>query len=279
MSITNYPGGVSSFGGAMGGVTALGGTYRVVKAAPQGELLGSHLTIQSALNVSKTGDVILICPGEYNEDLTLTDGQVTLVGAGPRHSVRVTGTAAGTATALTLAGVSDVNLVNLNLEGRSGGAGLVTSGQIRRLAVIGCKLHGGTNACALVAASGGQFVDVRFEDCVFANATNGLNISYTGGDPGHQILVDGCLFQKIVTDCIVENGATHDITVRNSTFAANDGTAPTQFIDLDTTGTTGLVVGNTFHAAAHASATIALATGVFYAGNFTEEGVNTARPD
>jgi hypothetical protein len=248
-----------------------------------------YQTIQAAVNAASAGDVILIAPGEYDEDVTISTAQLTIVGAGPRHSVRVTGIATGsggTATAMTVAGASDVNLLNLNLEGRAGGGGLLTTGQIRRLQVTACKLHGGTNALEFRSASGAQVVDVRVEGCVLANATNGLNITYSGGDAGHQIYVRDCLFQKIVTDCVVQNGATHDITIQGSTFTAVDGTEPTQFLDIDDVGTTGLVADNFFHTTVFSTAKFAIAAGVLFAGNVSQAenpsagvGGTSGRPD
>lgn len=248
-----------------------------------------YQTIQAAVNVAAAGDVILIAPGEYNEDVTVSTAQLTLVGAGPRHSVRVTGIATGsggTATALTVAGVSEVNLINLNLEGRSGGGGLLTTGQIRRMAITGCKLHGGTSALEFRAASGGQFVDVLVDGCVLANATNGVLLTYDGGDPGHQIYVRGCLFQKITADCVLQDGATHDLTIQGCTFAASDGTEPTRFLDINDTGTTGLVADNFFATTVFSTAKFAIASGVLFANNVSQAenpsanvGGTSGRPD
>lgn len=224
-------------------------------------------TVQKAINSAAAHDVIVIAPGEYDEDVTSTLSKIAIVGIGPRHSVRITGTAAGTATALTLTGVQDVGLYNLNLEGRSGGAGLVFSGQIRRVEVRHCKLHGGTSAVAIQVPASSQTVDVRFEDNVFANATNGLFVDYSGGDPCHQIVVRNCLFTKITTDCIVEDGVTHDWAISGNVFGANDGTEPTQFLDIDSTGTTGFVCDNWFHTTLLASSVFAIAAGVLWVDN------------
>jgi hypothetical protein len=247
----------------------------------------AFLTVQAAHDAASEGDLILVAPGEYDEDIEITTGKISIVGAGPRHSIRITGTSAGTKTAMTLTGVQDVGLYNLNLEGRtSSGSALVYTGQIRRVEVAGCKIHGGDQAVLISAPASSQTVDVRFEDCVIANSAIGISINYSGGDPCHQIVVTKCLFSKITADCIVENGATHDISIYDNVFAASDGTEPTQFLDIDTTGTTGFVAKNVFHTTIFSTAKFAIATGVLFAGNISEAenpstnvGGTSGRPD
>lgn len=226
------------------------------------------------------GDVIFVAPGEYDEDVTVDVSQVSLVGVGPRHSVRVTGVALGTSTALTLDGVQDVGVYNLNLEGRSGGSGIELSGQIRRAQVSGCKLHGGAQAVHLYSAAGAQIVDVRFEDNVIANSAIGINMDYLNGDPSHQIVVKGNFFSKITTDCIVEDGATHDWNVYDNVFSSSDGSEATRFIDLDSVGSTGLVANNIFATTTSVDqqAKFALASGVLFVANATEAGWSTTAP-
>jgi hypothetical protein len=244
-------------------------------------------TVQAAVNKASSGDTILIAPGEYDEDVTISTGGILLVGAGPRHSVRITGTSAGTKTAVTVSGVSDVGLYNLNLEGRtSSGSALVLTGQVRRFSATVCKLHGGDQAVKLAAPASGQVVDVRFDQCVIANSAIGVSINYSGGDPAHQIVLDDCYFSKITTDCVVENGATHDLTITNCVFAASDGTEPTQFLDIDTSGTTGFVANNVFCTTVFSTAKFGIASGVLFANNVSQAenpsanvGGTSGRPD
>ena len=240
---------------------------------------GPDTLIQTAVDTAVEGDVILIAPGEYDEDVTVTTGQLTLVGAGPRDSVRITGVALGTSTAMTLDGVSDVGLYNLNLEGRSGGSGLVLSGQVRRITAAGCKMHGGSQAVLLSAATTEQFADIRIEDCNIANSAIGISALYDAGDPGHRVFVRGCLFSKITTDCIVENGVTHDWNIYDNVFSTDDGVEPTRYLDINTDGTTGVVANNVFGLAAHSTGDLLIDDTVLYVGNYTEEGISTGRPD
>lgn len=243
-------------------------------------------TIAHAESVASAGDVIFVAPGEYNEDITIDVSQLSIVGVGSRHSVRVTGTSAGTKTAVTISGVNEVGLYNLNLEGRtSSGSALVFTGQVRRVEVKDCKIHGGDQAIKVSSASGGQTVDVRFEDCVIANSAIGVNVVYSGGDPCHQLYFKDCEWLKITTDCVKENGATHDYTFIRPVFGLSDGSEPTRILDIDETGTTGQIIDPRFCTTLFASSKIAIASGVMIIGWRTEreveatDGGTNGRPD
>jgi hypothetical protein len=248
-----------------------------------------HTTWQGAHDaaVADRGDVIMGAKGEYDEDITITKSGITLMGMGPRHSVRITGTSAGTKTAMTLSGVQDVALYNLNLEGRtSSGSALVLTGQIRRIEAKGCKIHGGDSAIKIAVPASAQTVDVRFEDNIIANSAIGLFVDYSGGDPCHQIHLKGNTFSKITTDCIVEDGATHDWQIFDNYFTAADGTEPTQFLDIDETGSTGFVANNYFATTVFSTAKFAIADGVLFANNISQAenpsaavGGTSGRPD
>ena len=305
MAYTNYPNGITSFGVPIfgGPIVPAGNVYWVKKTTDsdynifRDERLTTYAdgtnsiynTIQAAITAATSGrgDIIYVLPGEYNEDITHTKTFLRIVGVGARHSVRITGTSAGTKTAMTLSGVQDAGLYNLNLEGRtSSGSALVLTGQIRRVEVLGCKIHGGDQAIKIDVPASSQTVDVRFEDNVIANSAIGFNISYSGGDPCHQIVIKDNLFSKITTDCIVENGATHDLSIYGNTFAASDGTEPTQFLDIDTTGTTGFVANNMFHTTVFSTAKFGIADGVLFANNISQAenpsaavGGTSGRPD
>lgn len=264
--------GTSRFTSRIGGVVpaAIGRTWMVNNSAVSSPVSGwdSALSaVQAAVDQADEGDLILIAPGEYDEDVVVATPRLQLAGVGPRHSVRITGVAAGTSTPMTITGVSEVGLYNLNLEARSGGDGLLMQGQLRRCEIATCKIHGGTNAIRIAVAGGGQPVDLRFEENVLGNATNGFSVDYAGGDPGHQLKLLGNTFERIVTDCILEDGATHDWLIAHNIFTANDGTEPTRFLDIDAVGSTGFVTKNVFHTTVFSTAKFAIASGVLFAGN------------
>jgi hypothetical protein len=282
--VENLPGaaGIGFVGGQLyingnGGPVPLGSGsaslrgVQVVDATLAATVNGVHSTIQAAVDAASAGEDILIAPGEYDEDVTISTAQLRLIGVGARNSVRVTGTAAGTATAVTISGVNEVGLYNLNLEGRSGGSAVKLTGQIRRVQVAGCKLHGGTQAVLIDVPGSSQTVDVYFEGNTIANAATGIFVDYSGGDPCHQIFVLGNVFSKITADCIKEDGATHDWNIIGNVFGNSDGTEATRLLDIDETGTTGVVANNVFGTTEIATGKMAIATGVLFINNRTEQ--------
>jgi hypothetical protein len=140
-------------------------------------------------------------------------------------------------------------------------------------------MHGGSQAVLLSAATTEQFADIRIEDCNIANSAIGISALYDAGDPGHRVFVRGCLFSKITTDCIVENGVTHDWNIYDNVFSTDDGVEPTRYLDINTDGTTGVVANNVFGLAAHSTGDLLIDDTVLYVGNYTEEGISTGRPD
>jgi pectin methylesterase-like acyl-CoA thioesterase len=289
--ITDFPNaaGIGYYGGILwvngdGGAVPVGGVAPAqvfVVNEPLNALNpsgGIYATVQAAVDASELVDdgvpvEIVLTAGEYDEDVEITRSKTTIRGAGPLNSCRITGVATGsggTATGLKLTGVSDVAVVNLNLEGRTGGSGLHMSGQIRRVSVMGCKLHGGTQAVLLDSDGGGQIVDIRFQGCTIANAATGIFLDYNGGDPCHQIKLLGNIFEKIVTDCVVENGATHDWLIVGNSFGVNDTAESTRFLDIDSVGTTGFVQDNRFATTVFDAAKMAIASGVLWVDNKVE---------
>jgi hypothetical protein len=242
-------------------------------------------TWTKALSLASAGDVIFGAPGEYDEDVTVSLAKVALVGVGPRHSVRITGVAAGTSTAMTIDGVDDVALHNLNLEGRSGGGGLVINDVARRITLTGCRMFGGDIAASIVSDSS-SVGWVTFDDCQFASAATGLSVTNSGGGISQQIVVRNSLFWSISTDCIVQSGFSANWVIENNTFASDSGTLPTRFLDIDDASTSGFVVGNYFAGSLWDDTLFKIAAGVFVAGNYTEgesgggdASGTTGRPD
>lgn len=252
-------------------------------------------TLQDAENGAPQNADILFSPTEYDEDLVVNGRFLRLIGDGPQHTTRITGTNAGTKTALTVDGSAldgsgfDIELRNLNLEGRATGSGLEVTGLIRRLRVIGCKIHGGDQAVLLDAGgAGGQIVDVIFENCIFANSAIGVKFTGSGGDPHNQVKFIDCIWERITTDCVVNTGgagAVRDLLMVRPIFTLVDGTEPTRFIDIDDTGNTGLIIDPRFATTVFASSKIAIDSGIMIVGWATEretestDGGTNGRPD
>ena len=243
-------------------------------------------SIQDAVDAASAGDVIFIAPGEYDENVLIETEQITLIGAGPRHSVRITGTLAGTATGVTINGVNEVGLYNLNMEGRTGGSGLAITGSVRRIQVAGCKMHSGDQA-VLLDGLAAQIVDVRIEHCVIGLSAIGVKITASGGgDPTNQVLLKDNYFLRITADCILTAGFAVDLTVIGNTFANVNGVEPTRFLDIDDASTTGFVANNVFATTLFSTAKFAIAAGVLFANNVSQAenpsaavGGTSGRPD
>jgi hypothetical protein len=247
-------------------------------------------TVQEAINNASSGDTVYLAPSEYNEDVTCTLSQLAIIGVGPKHSCRITGTSAGTATALTLSGVQDVTLANLNLEGRAGGAGLFLSGLGRRIAALGCKLHGGshgTNKGLKIDSLATQTGDITIDGCVIGYSVDGIYYEITtGGDLAFNMRFTNNSFENCSGSWIKFVSAANDFRFEGNSGTNTAGTEPTVFLDLDTTSTNGLVAGNRFPTDVFDSTDFAIATGVKFVDNICETeapsynvGGTSGRPD
>lgn len=275
--------------GSLFTMAAAGG--KVIRVSSAGD--GDYATVQAGLNAANSGDVVLIDVNSsynddhnasiYTEDCTLTNkDNITIIGIGGKGAVRIDG-ASTNGSALTLTGCRDINLINLKFKGLGTGAGLTIlgTGESRRIRAYGCWFMGVADGVRLNSGTGGC-ADQSFENCVFEECANGINIlSVGGGNPVSQTLVKNCGFYYYSAWAIFAQEYTVSLHVVGSWFGLEeDGTLPTGgFIDADSTNTTGLVAGNFFSDADAGSAEIKLATEVFFVGNYTEEGVSAARPD
>jgi len=269
-----------------GGVVIQDGVPRAINQFGATRHVRAGESIQTAIDAASAGDVIYIDGGnEYDENLTLSTSGIALVGVGTRGSARITGLATN-GTALTIDGtaatVNDVLLVNLTLAGRGTGSGLHVEGSTRRISAHACHFDGGdTGVGALLesAGAGVSVVDTRFIDCQFQQAPTGLSLIGTGGaNPVSRTRLEHCAFKHISTVCVVAE-FTRSLEIIDCVFGAQeDGTEPTDYLDIDVTDTTGLVSGCRFATATSASATLNIASGVFWVANATEAGWSTARP-
>jgi pectin methylesterase-like acyl-CoA thioesterase len=235
-------------------------------------------TVQAAVDAASPGATILIPPGEYDENVVIATTDLTLIGDGPQGTVRITGLAPN-GTGIVVNGVNEVGLVNINASGRGTGAGLKLTGTVKRFRAELSRFAGGADG-VLIAAAGGQVVDVRFDDCRL-EGVNGVHFTAGGGDPTSQVYFKACDFQYCSGRWAFLDGIhVTGLFVQDCNFLPNeDGSAPaTKGITANFTGTTGMISGCKLALAAHASASIELADAVLYVGNFTEAGISSARP-
>lgn len=249
-------------------------------------------TITEALAAAQDGDMIFVGPGSYNEAITITQDNLVLVGCGGRGQAAVAPSASN-AVAITVSGTSSartagVTLINIGGEGNGTGGGLLVTGNIRRFRAYGCKFEGGAYAVKLKSSAQGSVADTWIEDCELAWATVGLYLDNSGGfDPVTQTMFRNNLIHNITADGVLADDSFHtDLWIRDNTFGnLEDATEPTQYLDIDVAGTTGIVTGNRFATTIHASAKMAIAAGVLYVGNFAQAegpatgGGTSGRPD
>lgn len=277
----------------VGGIPSLG-KYRIVDGSPSDDLRQAdnwYSTLTLALAAAQSGDTILVAPGSYDEAVTITASNITIVGCGNRGTVAVVPSTSN-ATAIKIQGTAtrtqDVTLINIGAETNGTGIGLHILGNTRRIRVYGGKLEGGTDAVKVESDATGSVGDCSFQDCEICWATNGVHLTSSGGgDPVTQVLFKGNRFHNIVTDCI-KNVTVHAANVwvdQNVFDNQEDGTEPTQFIDLAVANTTGYVSRNVFATTVFSTAKFGIATGVLFTDNACEQeeppttGGTNGRPD
>lgn len=255
------------------------------------------LTIQAAVDkvVAYNGDRILVGPGSYDETVTVSMDQagLVIVGCGNRGEVAIA-TETANAEAMLVRG-DDVTLINIGV-GADSGADYALKFTGDRFRAFGCKFEGADTAGYAVwaqvgtaaqktAGTDGTASDFLFDDCEFAWTDSGFICASSDYGATTQGVIRNSRFHNCTTVEIGELdtgaiGAVRNLLVDGCSFElAEDGTAPTDFIDLNSTGCTGVIQSCRFSSATHASATIQLASGVLYVANMAEEGISAARPD
>lgn len=275
----------------VGGVLTMGAVH-IVDPAAAALTNDINETIQDAVDAADSGDVILIAPGSYDEAVTVTTSGLTFLGVGNKGSIGIAPSATN-AIAMTVDGttgtrVSGITLVNVGLEGNGTGGGLYVKGDIRRFRAFNCKIEGGAFAVTLESTAEGDVADTILAGNEFCWTTTAVSIVVSGGgDPVTQTQIYGNMFHNYTTDGIVNSGAhSADLWIENNTFAnQEDGTEPTQYLDIAVANTTGLVTNNRFATTILDATKLAIAAGVMWVGNYAQaEGPSTGggtagRPD
>lgn len=239
-------------------------------------------TIDDALTVAKQeneafglGCNVFVCPGDYDEAVSISGLQQTFImGIGP-YGVCNIAPSDDDLTGLTIEGTAatrarDIVIANMGIAGTGTGGGLYVKGNVRRIRTFGCKIEGGAVAAKMESTAAGSVGDCSIEEGEICWSTDGLNLVVSGGgDPVTQFLLKKNRIHNIVTDCVENSGAhTADLWILDNDFAnQEDGTEPTQYLDIDEASTTGMVAGNRFATTVFASAKMAIAAGVIWLDN------------
>ena len=239
------------------------------------------------------GDKINVRPGDYAEiEINVDKADVQIVGHGANGAVGVT--PASGVPAMKIA-ANDVVLRNIRIEGvGDSDYGLLISdenGSALGIRIVGCLLRNGSHATKPAVRISGAG-DLYIVGCDIAWA--GIGIEYKGGLESYptQIFQLGNHFhnlsvqhlaQSVTTispESNVDNGKVLNLNhIGNIHDNLEDSTEPSGvWIELDHTGTTGVVADNTFAASTNAIAKFVIASGILWVANKTEAGVSAARP-
>lgn len=259
--------------------------------------LRTFTTVQGAVDAAAVYDNsrIYLMPGVYNETVTIArnNAGLEIVGLGARQSASI---APSTAAAKALiVNADNVKLVNLDLAGNTTAtyAARITG---NGCTAIGCKFEGvdtsgsalnfGPGSVAQVnAGTAGHGGDLKLIDCEFAFSLNGFELVASDYGAATQILMKDCNMNNISGTEILGTpgafgiGSTRNLHVIDNVFGRmEDGTKPSDFVNVNDASDTGLFSGNHFAIATNAAADIKVGAKVLYAANATEAGYSTARP-
>ncbi|KKK57990.1 hypothetical protein LCGC14_3048940, partial [marine sediment metagenome] len=248
----------------------------------------STFTKALSLMTSGRGDRLFVRPGDYAEteiDVNIADAQI--IGLGADGAVGITPASGIPAMKVT---ANDVVLRNFRIEGVNDADYGLSIGDfdngVLGVRVVGCLLRNGSHAtkpAVLIHGAGDLYLVGN--DIAWA----GIGIEYKGGSEGYpsQIFQLGNHFHNLSVQHLaqrvtgaIDNGKVVNLNHEHNTHdLLEDGTSPTGvWIELDHTGTTGIVSDNKFAIATNGSSSFAIAAGVLWVANKTEAGVSTARP-
>ncbi len=256
--------------------------------------------VQAAVNQAHPGDVILAFPhgagSGYNETVTVprTKPNLTIIGMGGRGAPFIEPSTEDAGGMIVHA--DDVTLINMGIAGEDETAGVYAlSGTGSRCRVFGCKLEGGERQVSwgpgtvaqTDADTHGNGADFLMRDCELAWGTNGIVLVCTDYGAVTQFRAERNHFHNLtgkhVTEAVGSGGAA-GVAFRNVALLHNthddleDGTAPTNYIDLNgDNANTGIVAGCFFPTAINSGLNL-VSTAMHWVGNFHTGGLSTAQP-
>ncbi len=249
----------------------------------------STFTKALSLMTSGRGDRLFVRPGDYAEaeiNVDIADAQI--IGLGADGAVGITPASGINGMKVT---ANDVVLRNFRIAGVNDSDYGLSIGDADAsplgVRVVGCLLRNGshtTNPAVILHGPG----DLYLVGCDIAWA--GIGIQFKGNLAGYptQIFTLGNHFHNLKVQHLaqalsagpLDNGKVVNLNHEHNTHdLLEDGTSPTGvWIELDHTGTTGIVSDNKFAIATNGSSSFAIAAGVLWVANKTEAGVSTGRP-
>lgn len=293
----------------MGGVPASGvvpinvGSYLFVDSTNGSDgnrgvsLNRAFATIQKAVDLATRGTTIVVAPGQYDETVTISrtsaHSNMTIMGMGGRGAAYIEPSTEDTAGMVCHA--DDVTLINLGIaaEDETSAAALTVTGS--RFRAYNCKIEGGADQLIIgpgtvaqeAAGTHGVGADALFRDCEFCWGTDGVVLTCTdyGGVTQHRY--ERCRFHNLTAKHFTEavgSGGSAAVTFFNIVIVdcdfddLEDGTAPTNYIDLNgNNANTGVVTRCSFPTAINSGLNL-VSTAVHWVSNFHTGGVSTGQP-
>jgi hypothetical protein len=303
--MTNFPNGVSSYGIPMigGGVPTNVGRYLFVTGSNgsdgnRGITLGrGFATIQKAVDSANAGTTILVAPGAYDETVTISrtaaHSGLTIMGLGGRGAAYIEPSTEDAGGMVVHA--DDVRLVNLGVAGEDATSAVALTVTGSRFRAYECKFEGGAKQLVLgpgtvaqeEAGTHGNAGDALFSDCEFCWGTDGIHLTCTDYGAVTQGRFERCRFHNLsgkhITETVGSGGSAavtfQNITVHQCTFDdLDDGTAPTNYIDLNgNNANTGVVSCSVFPTAINSGLNL-VSTAMHWVSNFHTGGISTGQP-
>lgn len=258
-------------------------------------------TIQAAVDAAIRGDNILIAPGQYDETVTIgrTDAQgnalnnLTIIGLGGRGAAFIepsTEDANG-----LVCHADDVSIFNLGIAGEDETSAVALTVTGARFRAFSCKIEGGADQLVIgpgtdaqvTAGTRGTGADFLFQDCEFCWGTDGIVLTCTDYGAVTNGRFERCRFHNLTAKHVTEavgSGGSASVAFRNITIVdcdfdnLEDGTAPTNYIDLNgDNANTGIVTRCSFPTAINSGLNL-VSTAVHWVSNFHTGGISTAQP-
>lgn len=169
---------------------------------------GDFVTIAQALSAALDGDTILVGPGNYNENISVSH-EVTILGAGFDQTSTQSFTFYQGATGSTLEG----------FHCEAGGNAINLKSAADSISIRRCRLVSTYMAWDILAREGGSTgMHLTVEDCIFINTTSTADAMALYND---SCMVRNCLFAHVNPSSSsgkAFNGYIHDLSVINCTF-------------------------------------------------------------
>lgn len=305
MPVTNFANGVSSFGIPQvgGGAPINIGKYLFVDSTNGSNgnrgisSAKAYSTIQKAVDNATRGTVIIVAPGQYDETVTISrtsaHANLTIMGMGGRGAAFIEPSTEDAAGMVVHA--DDVTLINLGVaaEDETSAVALTVTGA--RFRATGCKIEGGAKQLVIgpgtvaqeAAGTHGDAGDALFQDCEFCWGTDGIHLTCTDYGAVTQCRIERCRFHNIsgkhITETVGSGGAAavtfQNVTIDECTFDdLDDGTAPTNYIDLNgDNANTGVVSRSVFPTAINSGKNL-VSTAMHWVSNYHTGGISTGQP-